>query len=114
MKTLSRGFSNAPATTLLAVCALLLQQSAATAATAHLVKDIDAIPSPRGGDPSSLIDLGNGIALFFACQETTGCEPWRTDGTATGTMLLKDIYPGIRSSHLLFDSTTLIGGVLYF
>lgn len=30
---------------------------------------------------------------------TSGTELWRTDGTSMGTLLIKDIYPGVRSSQ---------------
>jgi ELWxxDGT repeat protein len=36
--------------------------------------------------------------LFRACQQATGCELWRSDGTTDGTGLVADVAPGIASS----------------
>ena len=52
--------------------------------------------------------------LYFMAKgsSTTGYELWRTDGTAGGTTLVKDIYPGANDgfpNHL-----TNINGTLYF
>src|SRR5262245_43614118 len=116
MKTLAREFSKPLATPLLAVCALLLRQGDATAATAQLVKDIDATAIPRDGlTAQSLIVGQNGVGLFMACPPTTGCELWRSNGTAAGTVLVKDIYPGPNGSSPLSESNSaLLNGVRYF
>ena len=61
-----------------------------------------------GGIPTEVIDLNNGSlawgprymtvfnnALYFTANDgTTGVEIWKSDGTAAGTHLLKDIFPG--------------------
>ena len=55
-------------------------------------------PEPRG--PLSL--SVNGVAVFAANttgNAGTGVELWRTDATAEGTMLVKDLNPGIASSN---------------
>jgi choice-of-anchor C domain-containing protein len=44
--------------------------------------------------------------------ETTGLELWRTDGTAAGTWLVKDINPGEGDSSP--DFLTVMNGLLYF
>jgi ELWxxDGT repeat protein len=45
-------------------------------------------------------------------DSVSGFELWRTDGTAAGTTLVKDIYPGSSSS---FPSVlTPVGGTLFF
>jgi len=53
-----------------------------------------------------------GRLFFAACNLTAGCELWRSDGTDAGTVLVKDIDPG------LFSSTpgwlTGAGNRLYF
>ncbi|HEY6148035.1 MAG TPA: hypothetical protein VIZ69_10070, partial [Thermoanaerobaculia bacterium] len=49
---------------------------------------------PRFG-PSRPVD-----GLFFANDGTHGREPWRTDGTAGGTRLVRDIAPGTASSDV--------------
>src|SRR6266498_5493311 len=47
--------------------------------------------------PSSLMGL-NGTLFFAANNGTNGAELWRSDGTAGGTVLFKDINPGSASS----------------
>jgi len=64
--------------------------------------------------PSSVSDLqklGN-IALLSASSSAVGQELWRTDGTATGTTLVRDLYPGPGSSRPSF--LTVHNGFLYF
>jgi len=50
--------------------------------------------------------------FFVATDDTHGMEPWVTDGTATGTRLLRDISPGPASSSP--DQLTVMGGRLFF
>ena len=54
-----------------------------------------------------------GTTVFFrAGQNATGIELYKTDGTAEGTTMVKDIYEGIQSS--LPAELTNSNGVLYF
>src|SRR5204862_7118993 len=62
--------------------------------SAALVKDIN--PSP-GGEPQELTAIGSTL-YFNVLDDTHGRELWKTDGTAGGTSLVKDIDPGVRSS----------------
>src|SRR5262249_17967576 len=62
-----------------------------------LVKDIRPGSSPYGfplsSSPTNLTAVGN--TLFFAANDgVTGEELWKSDGTAAGTGLVKDIRPG--------------------
>src|SRR5262249_22218415 len=47
----------------------------------------------NGSFPSQLSNL-NGTVLFRADDGVHGPELWKSDGTADGTVLVKDIYPG--------------------
>jgi len=67
-----------------------------TAANTSLLKDIN--PGALGSNPSSIISLGSGKAVFQANDGTNGIELWVTDGTAANTSLLKDINPGVLGS----------------
>lgn len=40
--------------------------------------------------------------FFFSLADSHGLEAWKSDGTATGTVLIKDILPGKESSNPLF------------
>ncbi len=74
-----------------------------------LLKDINA--GHAGADssnPDNFYPL-NGITLFTATDATNGKEIWKTDGTSTGTVLLKDINPGTAS----FSDVELFPGFSY-
>jgi len=61
---------------------------------ARLLKDINQVPSwERGSSPDAFTRLGS-LLLFRASTNGTGFELWRTDGTADGTRLVKDLRPG--------------------
>nr|WP_162488207.1 ELWxxDGT repeat protein [Azospirillum lipoferum] len=69
-----------------------------TTAGTVLLKDINA--GSTGSSASSFVALPNGTALFGATNGSTnnGSELWITDGTANGTVLLKDIESGTPGS----------------
>lgn len=86
-----------------------------TTAGTKLLKDINT------GAGSSLQNVGNGpravlgSKLVFAANDgTTGEELWVSDGTAAGTILLKDIYTGSTSSDPLADGWAVVGSKLVF
>src|SRR5262249_50840794 len=81
-----------------------------TAAGTVLVKDINT-GSNTGSYPSSLTDV-NGTLFFAADDGTHGRELWRSDGTAGGTGLVKDIYPTWWDSHR--SNLTDVNGTLFF
>lgn len=65
--------------------------------------------------------LGNNL-LFFANDGDHGYEWWTTDGTADGTHMIKDLYPGAdgfsnlssgASVSVLFKNLILLGGSYY-
>src|ERR1700687_940815 len=78
----------------------------------YLVKDINAGPSPFfKSDPKGITPVGD-TTFFTAETEKLGRELWKTDGTGTGTQLVKDIAPLAAGSfpvHL-----TNVNGTLFF
>ncbi len=89
-----------------------MEERLAPAAT--LVKDINALPTS-----SNLVWLTsvNETLFFVADDEIHGVELWKSDGTATGTVLVKDIRPG---SYGYFpyssfpEELTAVNGTLFF
>jgi ELWxxDGT repeat protein len=80
-----------------------------TVANTHLVKDInpgraDGLEPADARLPNSIghiisAAVGRGIILE-ASDGTHGFEPWFSDGTAAGTQLIADIFPGDQASAL--------------
>lgn len=60
--------------------------------TISLVKDIDLLAN-QGSDPGDFKVINNKL-FFNASEGTAGRELWITDGTETGTVLVKNINPG--------------------
>ena len=69
-----------------------------TAAGTTLLRDMT--PGSVGSyvELSSITPISNGRVLFGASDGTHGTELWVTDGTAAGTLMLKDIQPGNQGS----------------
>lgn len=92
-----------------------------TLAGTHIVKDIhpgreDAFFGDDYGFPVVFQTMGNSV-IFAADDGQHGVEPWRSDGTEAGTVLLRDVAPGLASSMLpKFDPevTAVAGGFAYF
>ena len=61
--------------------------------------------------PSQLIHI-DGTLYFSADDGMNGEELWRSDGTADGTVLVKDIYSGVNDSSI--DLLTSVNDLLYF
>lgn len=80
---------------MLALLVLAMASPAAAAeGPARLLKDINQAPSyDLGSYPGEFHGLG-AIALFRAHTHACGLELWKTDGTAEGTGMVKDINPG--------------------
>jgi ELWxxDGT repeat protein len=57
----------------------------------------DIRPGTAGSEAQSFTVVG-GELLFVADEGTVGAEPWRSDGTAAGTALVKDINAGTGGS----------------
>ena len=69
----------------------------ASVGPASLVRDINVQNGSPGSGPQGLTRLGN--VVFFQAEDAHGWELWKSDGTLTGTLLVKDIWPGSDSSY---------------
>lgn len=74
----------------------LLCLATAAAAQPAMVRDLDERHLWASSQPRALGSIGN-ITLFSAIDPTRGRELWKTDGTAEGTVVLRDIRPGKES-----------------
>ena len=100
-----------------------------TAEGTRLVKDIR--PGKRGSGPENadcegcsnaeesqpiFAGVAGGNLILWADDGRHGLEPWRSDGTAKGTRLLKDIRPGGKGSRTAggAEPGAAVGGLLYF
>lgn len=69
-------------------------------------------PGATSTDISGLTDI-NGVLYFAADDGVNGTELWKSDGTAAGTVLVKDINALVGGSSLP-RSLTVVGDTLYF
>jgi ELWxxDGT repeat protein len=92
-----------------------LWRSDGTPAGTYLVKDIcpGICPSIAFGGYTRIVKAG-GIVFFVASDGSTGFELWKTDGTAAGTVLVKDINPGVESAFGHIESLTAYGSQAFF
>lgn len=97
-----------------------LWKSDGTEANTVLVRDIQ--PGSGHGlsqwGPVGFSRVGTTLVLF-ADDGINGTEPWRSDGTEAGTLLLADLHLGSGSSMFpqygpIFDFRIAVGGLLYF
>jgi ELWxxDGT repeat protein len=81
----------------------------------HLVADIvPGTGSPFTG-PSVPVFVAVGQTLFFSANgPDTGMELWKSDGTAGGTILTRDILPGAGSGLTSFPFPAAVGDTLFF
>lgn len=83
----------------------------------RLLKDINPTASEQSPFPdfASFVPVGN-MLYFIANDGARGNELWKSDGTAEGTRLVKDINPGSGDalSERGFAYLTNVNGVLYF
>lgn len=62
-------------------------------ALVRLVKDIN-VSGPDGSSEPTYLHASGSMVYFTADDGTHGAELWRTDGTESGTFMLKDLIPG--------------------
>jgi ELWxxDGT repeat protein len=79
-----------------------------------LVRDI--WPGTSSSQPEGFTSVNGGV-LFVASDDVAGKELWRTDGTAAGTLRVKDIRPDVAGSNPgggSSDPFTVLDGQAYF
>lgn len=89
-----------------------LWTSDGTAAGTSRLKDIAAGPGSSMAQHNSGFVVNGTHAYFFANDGVKGRELWKTDGTAAGTVLVKDINAGAASSNP--SQLINVDGLLYF
>jgi ELWxxDGT repeat protein len=103
---------------LIAVLLLVVQRPSHPVRAANapvLVKDINTGASTtvlEGVHPQNLVAVGNRL-YFSAYSESSGVELWASDGTESGTRLVKDIFPGSDGSIFSFSFVDF-NGTLFF
>jgi ELWxxDGT repeat protein len=89
-----------------------LWKSNGTAAATVLVKDINPGPGWSMPDSRSYLEAIGNTLFFTGSDGVSGYELWRSDGTAGGTVLVKDLNPG--SGDSVPGDLTNVGGRLWF
>ena len=85
-----------------------------TAGGTSLLKNINPNVNGSSVADNSGFMLSGGKLFFTATQDATGYELWSTDGTTSGTNLVKDILPGPGSANAGLYGMTSYHGKLYF
>ena len=81
------------------------------AAEFNLVRDINLKLNSASSNPSQFTAVGSTV-YFVATTESLGTELWKSNGTAAGTVLVKDILPANGNSSP--SKLTNVNGTLYF
>ncbi|MFN9606463.1 MAG: hypothetical protein ACK6A7_23900, partial [Planctomycetota bacterium] len=76
----------------------------------QMIKDINT--ERPGSFPLQPVQVGTNL-FFEASTHATGFELWKSDGTASGTVMVKDIRPGAPQSRLSYALTHVNGTLLF-
>ena len=94
-----------------------LAASPAAFSAATLAGDVNR---DTAGSAIYFLDRVGGVAYFYATDGRHGWELWKSDGTADGTVLVKDLQPGVANLNWAGGSTPTVpwgkaaGDTLYF
>src|SRR5262245_36336939 len=91
------------------LCLEALEGRLTPSLTPQMVLDIN--PNSQSSNPSGLVVIGS-TAYFTANDGVHGVELWKSDGTAAGTTLVKEIYPGSYGTGPTY--LTNVNGTLFF
>ena len=86
-----------------------LEERRLLSAMPELIANINQ--APQSSSPREFVEVG-GTMFFVATTRNFGRELWKTDGTAAGTAMVKDIFPGEGGASP--ESLTKVGNTLYF
>src|SRR5437762_1737579 len=91
------------------LCLEVLEDRVTPSLTPQMVLDINT--STQSSNPSAMVAIGS-TTYFTADDGVNGRELWKSDGTAAGTTLVKDINLGSGGSNLAY--LTDVNGTLFF
>mgnify|MGYP002632997967 CR=1 FL=1 len=78
----------------------------------ELVKNINTFGVPYNGNVANITKVG-ALTYYSAATPATGTELWKSDGTAAGTVLVKEIYSSTSTGSYPGDLTA-VGSTLLF
>lgn len=87
-------------------------KSDGTEAGTVLVKDVELPTDSWEPPPRPTAGLSNGLFFFVGREAASGDELWKSDGTAAGTALVKDITPGATGGGFLYMQP--VGSFVFF
>ena len=95
----------------------LLSATAVRGDTTYLVQDLGPRVMEEWVDGRPPVHaVANGVAFFYRSDGLHGRELWRSDGTALGTYMIRDVCPGLCGSESFAEPDTIaaVGSLVYF